>query len=852
MGLKDYRRKRDFNATPEPAPRRATRSRSRAPTNTFVVQKHAATSLHFDFRLRLGDVLKSWAVPKGPSFDPREKRLAIEVEDHPVEYAEFEGTIPEGQYGAGAVMIWDRGLWNPVNGDPAAALKNGELKFMLEGERLKGKWVLVRTRLEGRQPQWLLIKERDGEARAGVHAQTFATSIATGRTIEEIADNARVVKPKRARSAAPSAKGLPGARAARVPPKLRPQLAVSAEQAPDGDEWLHEVKFDGYRLLITRRGEAVTIASRSGLDWTAKLAGLARAVGERLRVDAVLDGEAVILDSRGVSDFQALQNAIHHQRSASIIFIAFDLPWCDGQDLSATPLEKRKSLLAQLIGARQDGRLRFSEHVVGNGPDVFDKTCTMGLEGIISKKRSAKYTPTRSPSWLKVKCYNQQDFVIGGFTAPSGSREQFGALHIGYFDGRSLRYAGRVGTGFSTETLRKLAARLRPLARREPPFTNPPTGADTRDTTWVKPGTVAQVRFLDWTNDGVVRHPSFRGIREDIDPPSIRREPTRASAAPERPGSKPRSAKRSPTKADQAGKKEPSTAVRLTSPDRVTFPDRGAGYALTKRDIAEYYQAVGPRMLPHVVDRPLSVLRCPDGEGGKSFFQKHPAKGMPAAIATIDVPDDHGGSEAYLCIHDLEGLLGLVQMNVLEFHPWGCHANRIEEPDRLIFDLDPGEGVSWKKITEAAFMVREAMRQARLTAFARLSGGKGVHVVVPIAPGHTWDEAKSFSRAASETLVRLAPQRFVATAGAAKRPGRIFIDYLRNARGATAIASYSTRARPGAPIALPISWDELEGVDSAAAFSPASAVQRIAANSPDPWRRFDQSAASLPNRAKRA
>lgn len=835
MGLSEYRRKRDFTKTPEPAPSKPARPHG----NLFTVQKHAATSLHYDLRLQVGDVLKSWAVPRGPSLDPREKRLAIEVEDHPLGYAEFEGVIPQDQYGGGTVMLWDKGQWTSEE-PPAKALKEGMLKFRLEGQRLKGRWMLVRTKHPGKQPSWLLVKERDHEASPGVHAETFATSISSGRTMDEIAAGAPARTQTPDVPEGPAASRIKGVRAAPMPTTLKPQLALAADAAPPGDDWYHEVKFDGYRLLIFRRGESVTIRSRTGLDWTSKLPDIAAAVRERLRVDAVLDGEAVVLDTRGVSDFQALQNAIHNRRSKSIVFFAFDLPWCDGHDLTASPLEQRRALLAELVGKRQEGRLRFSEHVEGNGPAAFDRICESGLEGIVSKRRGSPYAQARTPSWLKVKCFNQQEFVVGGFTEPEGTRDQFGAMLLGYYDERgSLKFAGKVGTGFSAETLKKLGAQLRALVRATPPFVNPPTGADARGVTWIRPELVAQVQFKDWTNEGVIRHTSFRGLRDDLDPKTISREPARSAESPT-PHKKPVAAR--------AGKppapKLPSS--RLTNPDRVVFPDRGAGYTLTKFQIAEYYEAAAARMLPHVANRPLAILRCPDGEGGKSFFQKHPAKGMPAAVGGVDITGEDGKTERHLVIQDAEGLLGLVQMNALEFHPWGARADAVDSPDRLVFDLDPGPGVAWKQAVEAAVMVRDALAQVRLRGFARTSGGKGIHIVVPLKDGHTWDRAKVFCKAVADTLAKIAPRRFVTTSGVQNREGRIYIDYLRNARGATAIAPYSTRARPGAPVALPVAWDELAGLESAGAFAVPSVMRRLAAAGPDPWDSLPAAAGVLP------
>jgi bifunctional non-homologous end joining protein LigD len=828
VGLSEYRKRRDFAHTPEPAPSKSSKSAEK----TFVVQKHDATNLHYDLRLRVGEVLKSWAVPRGPSFDPREKRLAIEVEDHPLEYAGFEGTIPEGQYGAGSVMIWDNGRWS-AEGDAAKSLKDGMLKFRLEGQRLKGRWMLVRSKRPAKQPQWLLIKERDSEASAGVHAETFATSVTTGRTMEEIAAGKPARPPVQAEEAPLVAASLKDARKAPMPAKIKPQLAVPAERAPEGNDWWHEVKFDGYRLLIFRKDDSIKICSRTGLEWTSKLPDIAGAVRDRLRVDAVLDGEAVLLDSRGVSDFQALQNAIHNRRSKSLVFIAFDLPWCDGCDLMKSPLEQRRSLLRELIGARQEGRLRLSEHIEGNGQVVFSRVCESGLEGIVSKRRNSPYLQARTPSWIKVKCFNQQEFVIGGFSAPEGTREQFGALLLGHYGDGTLRFAGKVGTGFSSETLKRLAAQLRPLIQAKPAFKNPPTGAEARGVTWIRPELVAQVQFREWTGDGLIRHTSFRGLREDLDPKTVTREPSRGGVPS---FSAPRTAAPPPA----------ATGSRLTNPGRVVFPDRGAGYSLTKAQVAEYYEAVAPRMLPHLADRPLAILRCPDGEGGKSFFQKHPAKGMPAVVDGVNIKDDDGKTERHLVVHDAEGLLGLVQMNVLEFHPWGSTAAAPEAPDRLVFDLDPGQGVPWKQTVESALMVRDALSQVKLNGFARTSGGKGVHIIVPIKPCQTWEQAKSFTRAFAATLVKIAPRRFVATSGEHNRENRVFIDYLRNARGATAIASYSTRARPGAPVALPVAWDELAGLSSASAFNVPAVIRRVTSAVPDPWEGLAAAAGELP------
>ncbi|MGD9690430.1 MAG: DNA ligase D [Phycisphaerales bacterium] len=836
MGLSEYRRKRDFARTPEPAPSQAPPP----PGNIFVVQKHAASSLHYDLRLRVGGVLHSWAIPKGPSLDPREKRLAIEVEDHPLEYAEFEGVIPDGLYGAGVVMVWDHGRWTPEM-DAPRALAEGMIKFRLEGLRLRGRWMLVRTQHEGREHHWLLIKERDSEACAGVPAETFATSVLSGRTMGEIRDGAPARRP-RAQNVAPTAASLNGARPGPMPSRLKPQLATPADRPPEGLDWLHEVKFDGYRLLLFRGPEGVIARTRSGLDWSSRIPEIVSEVRDRVPVEAVLDGEAVVLDARGVSDFQALQNAFHSRRSKAIVFMAFDLPWCDGHDLSGCPLEQRRSLLKALIGARQEGRVRLSESIEGNGPVAFARSREHGLEGIVSKRRDSSYSQARSPSWVKVKCFNQQEFIVGGFSEPEGSRAEFGALLLGCYDAQGrFRFAGKVGTGFSTETLRKLGTLVRALARTQSPFHDSPSGADARGVTWLEPTLVAQVQFREWTAGGTIRHASFRGLREDIEPASITRE---ASSSPTAPASE-----TIPPPPKRPARLAPVTTpgLRISSPARVVFPDRGTGYSLTKLQLVEYYQVVAERMLPHLAGRPLAIIRCPSGEGGKAFFQKHPAKGFPPSIKGVLVPDDRGVAHRHIVIHDVDGLIGLVQMNALEFHAWGAPAASPEAPDRLVFDLDPGPGVAWKHVAAGAQMVRQALEQVALRGFARVSGGKGVHVVVPLKPGHDWDQVKSFSKAFAQTLVRIAGTLFVAVPGEGNRARRIFIDYLRNARGATAVASYSVRARPGAPVALPVSWDELPGLESGHAFGVPAVLRRLGAPAPDPWESLPEAAGVLPN-----
>jgi bifunctional non-homologous end joining protein LigD len=684
--------------------------------------------------------------------------------------------------------------------------------------------------------QWLLVKERDEHADPAMKIEAYTTSVASGRTMAEIAEGKAAV----ARTVPPSASwrdraaALPGAMLAPLPMRPRVQLAQPADVPPDGPDWLHEVKFDGYRLLALQVGGQVELISRTGKDWAERFGGVAAAIAEKVRADVLLDGEAVVLDTRGISSFQALQNALDGRRATGVAYMAFDLLWLDGISLFKTPLEERRKLLAALIGTRQEGRLRLSVHFEARGPEVFAHARAHGLEGIVSKRRDAPYVPGRGPSWVKAKCVNEQEFVVGGFTPPEGSRERFGALLVGYYDGGKLRYAGRVGTGFSTETLRTLGDQLAARATPKSPFSPVPREPGLAGVRWVRPELVAQVRFLEWTGDGHLRQPSFDGLRDDIDPKTIVREPMVAPgpALPVRPVTQPKA-------------KTPPSVGRFTHPARVAYPDRGAGYSVTKGQLAEYYEAVAPLMLKGIVGRPLAVVRCPDGEGTKCFFQKHAMKGMPPSIGTAEVGDEAG---PHLMIKDAAGLLGLVQMSVLEFHPWGCRADTIERPDRLVFDLDPGEGVPWKEVVEAARLMRDSLAQVPLTGFVRTTGGKGLHVVVPIQRRTSWDQAAVFSKAVADALVKLSPGRFVAVMTRARRGGRIYVDYLRNVRGATAVASYSTRARPGATVSMPLAWDELTEDLSPAAFNVMSVPRLLAAGRGDPWANIEKAAGRVPVR----
>ena len=861
MALTEYKRKRDFGKTPEPAGA-AVRPRT-APSLSFVIQKHAARRLHYDFRLELDGVLKSWAVPKGPSVDPGEKRLAVHVEDHPLEYGGFEGVIPEGQYGAGPSMIWDRGSWTPLDPDPRAAYAKGTLKFALHGQKLHGKWALVRMggAHAGRDKEnWLLIKERDEVARPGSGDAIVADnpkSAATGRTIDEIAadrdriwgPNGEEQSPPEARSAAPRVvdpASIPGAKKGRLPTDPRPLLACAAADAPDGPDWLHEIKYDGYRLLARISGAKVRLSTRNSLDWTAKFRALAARFAELPVEDAVIDGELVHLEADGTTDFGHLQDAIANERTEMLVFFAFDLLYLDGWNLTAAALEDRKDALAALVPQQAEGTLRYSDHQAGRGPEFFGQACGYGLEGIVSKRRDSPYRAGRHDSWLKVKCANREEFVVIGFSDPAGGRQGLGALILGYYDRQGeLRYAGRVGTGFSDAVLADLRARLDRLVRPERPVKTLPKGAVAKGVHWTEPALVAEIRYGSWTGDAVLRHAAFLGLREDKSPREVVREMPSSTppAAPAAPAPTPaRSARR---QAPGALARDGSTVfegVRLTHAERVLYPDHG----FTKLDLARYYAEVADWALPHLAHRPLSLVRAPTGVGGELFYQKHAGSSVPEAVTRIEID-----GEIHLAVENLAGLLSLVQIGVLEIHPWGSQIGKLEQPDRVTFDLDPDEGLPWARVAKAAIEVREMLTGLGLQSFAKTTGGKGLHVVVPLTPKLGWDEVKSFTKAAADDLAARHPDRYTANQLKRARKGRIYVDYLRNARGATAVGAYSTRARPGATVSTPLSWSEVEAGTRPEGFTLATVPARLASLASDPWAEIGKLRQSIAAAARR-
>ena len=829
----------------------------------YVVQKHAASRLHYDFRLELDGTLKSWAVPKGPSLDPSQKRLAVHVEDHPLEYAKFEGIIPPKQYGAGTVLVWDRGVWNP-QGDPHDGYRRGVLKFQLDGHKLHGAWTLVRMhsrRQETRdndKENWLLIKENDPAARrgpAGEIVDRSTESVESGRGIKEIAGaGARVWHsnrpPANAKSSIASRQSrssskhptvepvvdtqqidpstLPGAVKVRQPDWIAPQLATLVDHMPSDDRWLHEIKFDGYRLLCRVKNGEVRLFTRNANDWTSKLTAQANAVANLRMKEAWLDGEAVVLTEQGRSSFQALQNAFDSHFTGTIVYCLFDLLYLNGYDLRSTPLIERKRLLASLLSRSRDAHLRYSDHIIGDNQASLEEACRQGLEGLIVKRMDAGYRSGRGRSWLKVKCEQRQEFVIGGFTEPAGSRQGFGALLLGFYEDGRLRYAGKVGTGFSDRVLKTLHRTLVALERPKPPFVNPPTGYEAKGAHWVIPQLVAEIRFAEWTQEGILRQPSFQGLRTDKPATEIGRE--RAEPPVEH---------HTGTRASKPKGTHQATAGRLTNPDRVLYPDIG----LTKAALAAYYELVADRMLPHLRGRPLTLLRCPEGYQ-KCFYQKHINENVPRAIGRIEIEEDEG-RDTYMLAESLEALLGLVQMGVLEVHTWGSIKDRLERPDRLTFDLDPDPSVPWAQVIEAAQLTKTLLDELGLVSFLKTTGGKGLHIVTPIQRTFGWDEVKTFTKLVADHLVTTIPQRFTSNMSKRARKGKIFIDYLRNARGATAIAAYSTRAKPGAPVSVPIAWDELSRDLPSDYFTVLNLPDRLKRLRRDPWDAYDRSARRL-------
>ncbi len=782
--LERYNAKRDFAKTAEPAGKIA-----KGGGNIFMVQKHDATRLHWDLRLEADGVLKSWAVTRGPSFNPDDKRLAVRTEDHPLSYATFEGTIPAKEYGGGTVMLWDRGTWAPIAGKSAKDIEEGHLHFILDGERMKGEWMLIRLKPRGRErgENWLLRKVGDEYVGGSDDlVEREVTSVATGRTMDEIAAGVATKRGKGGKTPRRSA-AKRSTTASRMPGFHAPQLATLVDSVPSGNDWIHEVKYDGYRAQIALAGGKAKVYTRSGLDWSEKFPEIVEAAAA-LDVDsALIDGEICALDAEGRPDFSTLRTAIKDKGSTGLTLFAFDLLSLDGVDLTGRSNIERKAKLAALLPA--EGAIRYAEHIVGAGEKLFATMCGAGYEGIVSKRADAAYTGKRTPAWLKVKCTKRQEFVIIGWSASDARTRGFRSLLLAVNENGKLRYAGKVGTGFDADLLTDLRARMDRIAADKPAVEVPRAAA--RGASWIKPELVAEIAFAEFTADNVVRHASFVGLREDKPAKQVKVET--AVPLPKTPA---------------------LDADRITNPDRVIFPGDG----ITKGQLAAYYRQVGAVMLPWIADRPISLVRCPQGRAKQCFFQKHDAGSFGDAVRKVPIKEKDGSTEDYLWVDSVDGIIAAVQMGSIEFHGWGARASDVERPDRLVFDLDPDEELEFADVRKAAIDIRGQLADLGLLSFAMLSGGKGVHVIVPLTAAAEWPAVKDFASRFAQALAQAEPERFVATMSKAKRKGRIFVDWLRNQRGSTAVLPYVVRARPGAPVAVPVTWEELRDTDSAARF----------------------------------
>lgn len=819
--LKDYKAKRNFAKTQEPAG--AAPVAGKAERGVFVVQKHDATRLHYDFRIELDGVLKSWAVTKGPSNNPGDKRLAVRVEDHPLEYGGFEGTIPAKEYGGGTVMLWDRGTWEPI-GDPHEGLEKGDLKLRLFGERMKGEYVLVH--MKGRDTKrrsgpdrenWLLIKHRDSYSRDKDTLTTrFTRSVATGRDFKGIASGAKPEKKTRvpaqaiwhsdpeAAEKADQKTRLPATSKSGPAPAFRPvQLATLVDDVPAGDGWLFEMKYDGYRCLAAIKGEDVRLYTRNGLDWTEQFGALVEPLQKLKLGSALIDGEICAFDAKGRTDFSTLKNALSD--GGRLEYFAFDLLEHDGKDLTKRPLVERKEALAKLLGkaARKDP-VQFSSHVIGHGQKVLDALCRDGHEGVIAKRANDPYRGDRTKSWLKIKCLKRQEFVIGGWS-PSSKRKGFASLLLGVWENGKLLYRGRVGTGFNQDLLEELGGKLETLERKTSPFAAVPKQFS-RNAHWVTPELVAEIAYTELTGDDILRHPSFIGLRGDKPAEEVKME--------------------KPVDLDDGEDVAERLGVRLTSPDRVVYPGQG----ITKAQLVAYYEDVAEAMLPHIENRPLSLVRCPQGRAKQCFFQKHNTGGFPPQLLSQEIAEKDGEKKDYFYITDLAGLVAGTQMNALEWHIWGSRFPDVEKPDRLVFDIDPDEGLDFSAIIAAATDIRDRLHDLGLKSYPLVSGGKGIHVIVPLRRSKTWPEIKAFCRAFARKMAEDEPKRYTASLSKAQRKGRLFIDYLRNERGSTAICPWSVRSRPNAPVAVPVSWDEVPQLKQANGFSLQEAASRAKAD----------------------
>jgi bifunctional non-homologous end joining protein LigD len=887
--LARYRSKRDFKLTAEPSGRLPVTKSKRL---RFVIQKHAARRLHYDLRLELDGVFKSWAVTRGPSLNPADKRLAVEVEDHPLDYGDFEGTIAPGQYGGGTVQLWDRGYWQPLLGTSAdAALKAGELKFELAGERLQGSWVLVRMRHDrerGKRTNWLLIKHHDQAADAA-HAEALLAqdrSIASGRSMSQIAAGrgkgpkpfmlakttdaapdavwssrpARAAAPVAAAARVPTSKAVRQRSAQPMPRFIDPQLAMLVDRPPGSAEWVHEVKFDGYRVQLRVVDGVAVLRTRKGLDWTEKFPEIARAA-EGLP-DCILDGEIVALDAHRVPDFAALQAALSERQTAKLTYFVFDLLFLGSEDLRALPLAQRKQRLRQLLTDKGQDNIRYVAHFEAKADAVLASACRMSLEGIVSKRIDAPYSSGRVGAWTKSKCRAGHEVVIGGYTFRNGAPR---SLLVGVHRDDKLVYVGRVGTGFGQQAARSLLLRLKAVSAARNPFVGaeaPPSEPDVR---WVKPQLVAEIEFAGWTGSGMVRQAAFKGLREDKPAIEVQAEKpsklargdvkpllaAKSAPAPRRRSSKPttRSGRgRAPATSGASGT-EQVMGVSISQPIKTLWPDAGDGHPVSKLELAQYYAAVGAWMLPHIEGRPCSLVRAPDGIERGKFFQRHAMPGMSNLLELITVSGDR---KPYVAIDRVEGLIAAAQSAALELHPWNCVANKPEVPGRLVFDLDPAPDLGFSAVVKAALELRQRLEALGLRAFCKSTGGKGLHVVTPLASDREpldWPTAKTFAQAVCVHMAADSPERFLTTMAKKDRTGRIFLDYLRNDRMATAVAPLSPRAREGATVSMPLLWPQVKSSLDPKRFTVRSAPALLMRDKP--WQDYAKSAQSLRAAIKR-
>jgi bifunctional non-homologous end joining protein LigD len=829
MSLTEYRRKRQFSKTREPEPGKPLPKGQRA---IFVVQLHHASRRHYDFRLQVGDALKSWAVPKGPSYDPDVKRMAVEVEDHPVDYASFEGEIPKGEYGGGHVAQFDHGVW-ASEGDPEEQLAKGHLRFELFGEKLKGGWHLVRSGRPARQPQWLLFKDKDDYA-GTLEADDLLADVApppkedarragTGKAKKKRLTAVKVRK-RRKRNWATLATKLPEARKAKAPGgPFEPQLAKLGDAPPEGDAWLHELKWDGYRILVTIKEGVVRLWSRNALEWSEKIPEVRAAVEQLGLQSAALDGE-LIAGGGTKGDFGLLQATLSGEKQGALSLVLFDLLHIDGVDVSGAPLRDRKSLLQQILD-EPPPHLAFSSHIEADGQTAFELAGERDFEGIISKRADRPYHAGRSDEWRKTKQLASDEYAVVGYTAPKGSRGGFGSLLLARPDPKhGWKYTGKVGSGFSDRLLAEISERIGKAGRKEPTVEVPPNDTDLRTAKWFEPRFVVEVFSRGTGREGLLRQPSLKAVRTDKSVADLTDSDRRgtSSATSSR-------AKKTPAKA-RVQKDEVRTPPKLTSPSKIIFPDIHA----SKQDVADYYRAVMDHLLPEIAGRPLSIIRCPSGAEKPCFFQKHHTAGLEL-VSFVRLKEEAGNNANYLVVNDEAGLMELVQFNSLEFHPWGAHADNPDMADRVVFDLDPGPGVPFSEVKKAATHVRKLLEQLELVSFLRTSGGKGLHVVVPLNPGCEWDLVKTFAHGFADALAQSEPERFLSVASLKLRPNKIFIDYLRNGRGATSVASYSLRARAGAPVAMPLAWSDLQKLKRSDAFTMKEVPAKLRRRRKDPW-----------------